>query len=202
MQKLGSTDEFSGQVFKRLDFAGEKLASRKFYDCTFVACNFNEATFDGCKFNDCRIDECNLSLVKFDGTSFFDTEFEDCKLIGIDWTRAAWPQIKLSSPVNFSNSNLSDSTFFGLFLGQMRMTGCKAHAVDFSETDCRHADFSHTELFRSVFHHADLSGADFSYAEAYAIDVFNNRIEGAKFSLPEAVSLLESLGIDLVVTDE
>ena len=40
--------------------------------------------------------------------------------------------------------------------------------------------------------------ADFTDATNYQIDIFTNKITGAKFSLPDAVNLLESLRIELV----
>jgi len=44
----------------------------------------------------------------------------------------------------------------------------------------------------------NLTGADFSEAVNYRINVFDNDLKKAEFSRYEAVSLLESLGIELV----
>ena len=47
------------------------------------------------------------------------------------------------------------------------------------------------------FKETDLTGADFTGAVNYRIDINHNKIKKAKFSRLEAVSLLESLDIEL-----
>ena len=58
--------------------------------------------------------------------------------------------------------------------------------------------FRSLDFANSLFNGTDLSGADFTEAINYQIDVNRNKIKGAKFSRYEAVSLLESLGIELI----
>ena len=78
------------------------------------------------------------------------------------------------------------------------MNDCKLHSVDFTDADCSDAYFAQSDLYRSIFYNTNLTRADFNHASSYAIDVNENRIKGARFSLPEAISLLDGLGITLV----
>ena len=78
------------------------------------------------------------------------------------------------------------------------MLDCSAVEVDFREADLSRADFSGTDLSNSLFSKTDLSGADFSQARNYHLDPGQNKLKGAKFSLPEAMSLLYAMEIDLV----
>ena len=60
------------------------------------------------------------------------------------------------------------------------------------------ADFAGSDLERALFKGCDLEKANFIGAKNYSIDVTANTIKGARFSLPEAISLFAALGIELV----
>jgi uncharacterized protein YjbI with pentapeptide repeats len=70
--------------------------------------------------------------------------------------------------------------------------------VDFREADLRGAKITGSDLAGSLFHNTDLRAADFTDSWDFHIDVINNLIAKAKFSRLEALSLLESFGIELV----
>jgi fluoroquinolone resistance protein len=70
--------------------------------------------------------------------------------------------------------------------------------VDFREADLRQADFGGTDLSQSLFGNTDLAEADLSRARNYRIDPAHNSLRQARFSLPEAMSLLHSMDIVLV----
>lgn len=130
--------------------------------------------------------------------SFFDTLFEACKAIGIHWTNAAWPNIKLVCPLQFNQCILNDSSFLGLSLREMKMVECKAHDVDFRDADFTQADFSHTDFTHSLFSKTILTEANFAEAINYDINIFQNEVKRAKFTLPEAMNLLQHLDIELL----
>jgi len=193
---LDSTDYYA-QTFTREDFAGTELDTLGFEECRFSECNFSAASFLNCKFTDCTFSNCNLSVVTVKGTRFNAVEFEECKLVGIDWTRAAWPNLQLSSPLSFIRCLVNDSVFFGLHLSELKLVACKAHDVDFRDGNFADADFSGTDFSYSQFHSTNLSRANFTDAVNYAIDLRINILKGARFSRMEAVALLESLDIEL-----
>lgn len=189
---------YVNQHFKGMDFSHQQINTKEFDNCHFIDCNLTDVSLLKCKFSECLFKNCNLSMAKVNGCSFFDVIFEDSKAIGINWTMAYWSTIKLSAPLKFYKSILNDSSFLGLSLHELVMVECKAHDVDFRETDCTQADFSYTDFTNSLFNKTNLTQANFSEAINYNIDVFLNEIKRAKFSLPEAMNLLNSLDIELV----
>lgn len=183
--------------FKSLNLAGQTLTAKEFEGCTFVACNFSEVSFVKCKFYECDFINCNLSVIKVTGCSFGDVSFQESKVIGVNWTQANWPRVRLNSPLRFDKSILNNSSFYGLSLKGIAMVECKAKEADFRQADCSEANFTYTDFSGSSFGNTDLTQADFSEAINYNIDIFNNIIKKAKFSLPDAMNLLRYLDIEL-----
>ena len=105
------------------------------------------------------------------------------------------------NPVGFFKSDFSHSTFIGLRLRGIQIRDCVAVDVDFREADLSQADFAGTDLSQSLFSNTDLIEADLSRARNYHIDPGQNVLRQARFSLPEALSLLYSLDIVLVEED-
>ncbi len=198
MQNLIETEHlFVEHKFTQLDLSGHHLIEKEFDGCFFDGCHFSDVIFEQCKFYECRFVNCNLSLASVKGCSFYDTSFEECKVVGVNWTKAAWPRIKLNSPLNFTKCILNNSSFFGLGLKEISMIECKVKEVDFRESDCTEANFTYSDFENSLFNKTNLTQADFREAVNYQIDIFFNNIKKAKFSLPEAMSLLASLDIEL-----
>lgn len=189
--------EYDDESFENLDMTGATLEGIRFRDCSFTRCNFSEATLARCRFSDCQFQDCNLSLATLTGSGFDGVTFIDCKMVGIHWTKAHWPRIRVAKALVFRRCALNDSSFFGLDLRECELVECRAIDVDFTDANCEDADFSDTDLSDSVFARTRLVRANFTDAQNYRIDLFNNDIKRARFSLPEAVSLLYSLDIEL-----
>jgi len=137
-------------------------------------------------------------MVQLTGSLFAGPIFEESKLVGIDWTLAAWPPLRLRNTLRFSRCAMGHSTFIGLKLSRMQLIGCTATNADFREADLSKADLSGTDFSASMFYHTELAGADLSLARNYQIRPADNNLKGAKFSLPEAITLLHNLDIRLV----
>jgi uncharacterized protein YjbI with pentapeptide repeats len=90
------------------------------------------------------------------------------------------------------------SAFIGLKLRKLVLTKCSAKEVEFSEADLTSADLRGTDLTKSRFQQTNLMRANFEGATNYSIDLATNKITKARFSLPEALSLLYGLDIVLV----
>ena len=196
--KLEEKSEYWSETFRNLDFSEVEFTSKEFDGCTFENCDFSDAIFKTCNFVDCEFINCNLSNVKIEYSKYADVCFRDSKLIGINWTKVAWPKFIFGSPFKFYKSILNESSFYGLSLQDLVLEECKAHNVDFREGDFSNSNFTYTDLSGSYFSNTNLYGADFSEATDYDIDIYQNRIEKAKFSRFEAVRLLDSLEIELV----
>ncbi len=192
------TDEFLERQFAGLDLGRGTLSGKTFEACTFTACDFSELTLSQCKFVECEFKGCNLSLVKVQSSRFRSVVLEECKALGVDWSSADWPRFPSMAQLKFHKCILTDSSFFGLFLEECVFDSCKARDVDFREANLTDARCSFTDFGGALFGKTNLSGADFSDAIDYDIDIFDNRLKGAKFSRSEAVRLLTSLEIVLI----
>lgn len=194
---LSSHGEYSDQVFRDLQMPGEGILSSRFFNCQFKDCTFSDSVFKKCKFVSTTFINCDLNLVEVPESLFSATRFEQSKVMGVNWAQADWTYPGLGPPPEFFNSLINYSTFIGLNLVSMRVINCTASEVDFREADLSRADFSGTDLSKSLFKGTNLTAADLSRARNYHIDPGQNVLKGARFSMPEALSLLYSMDIDL-----
>lgn len=178
------------EKFDKLVSEKEVLGEIEFEDCEFTNSSFIETKFDKCKFISCRFVGCLISASVPMDSHFVDTSFTKCKVIGMDWTKTHRIQ-----DIGFDNCQINYSNFRQLKLPEIKITNCQAKEVDFAEADLTGADLSNSDLEKSVFHNTNLTKANFTGAKNYYIDIKNNIIKKARFSLPEAMSLLESLDI-------
>jgi uncharacterized protein YjbI with pentapeptide repeats len=68
---------------------------------------------------------------------------------------------------------------------------------DFFQANLAGADFSNCNLAGAIFENCDLKSADFRQALNYQIDPAQNQVAKARFSMPEVLSLLAPLGIEI-----
>ena len=195
---IGEEKEYWSKIFEGEDFSGRMISSKGFEGCTFIGCNFSEVIFSRCNFVDCEFSKCNLSIAKMEYSKLSDVTFRDSKLIGIDWSKVAWPRLIFSSPIQFYDCIVNESSFYGLSLQDLVIESCVAHNVDFRDGDFGRSNFMHTDFSGSMFSETNLSGADFSGATDFDIDIFSNKLKKAKFDRFEAIRLLGSLEIELV----
>lgn len=189
---------YQGSRFTDLTLTGEALAEIEFEDCTFTRCRFVSCTFRRCRFADCHFQDCDLSNSTLPNSTLRVCAFDGCKLVGLDWTvTGGVGAVALPLTVEFRNCVLDLSSLFGMAAPGLVLTRCHAYEVDLREADLRRADFTNTDLLGSLFSHTKLDGADFSGAINYAIDPTANSVRKARFSLPEAASLLR--GFDIVI---
>jgi fluoroquinolone resistance protein len=195
---LNNEKAYLTRIFKNLTETNTEISGVEFEGCEFHECNFTETTFRKCRFIECTFSHCNLSVIKVPQSKFSDVVFKECKLVGVDWTKAAWPKLAFSVSLKMHNCIINDSSFFGLKLDEIVIKQCKAHDVDFRDGSFVGADFSYTDFTDCLFAKTILSGADFYEAINFDIDIFNNNIKKARFSRYEAARLLNSLDIELV----
>ncbi len=195
---LSASDDHYEQTFRGLKAAGEPLNRVRIESCQFIDCDFSASVWRSVVLQECQFIRCNLGLWQLPYSELASVQFEDCKLLGVDWTRAAWPDLGLTPRLQFRRCLLDDSTFFGLALDEMVLTGCQARDVDFRDCHLRRADLRDSDLAHSLFGNTDLRAANLTEARDYDIDLRHNQLKGAKFSRFEALRLLDSLEIELV----
>jgi len=179
--------------FENITWEGKTITSREFYDCHFYKCSLKESVFVECSFEKCTFEECDLSLIQFKKTSLSRVVLQHSKAIGVAWHNARPPLT-----IEFHHSRISYSSFSGMNLKKGIFKACQADEADFSECNLTLADFRGTDLAGARFAGTDLTQANFVGAQRYAIDVQGNKVKKAKFSLPDALALLDGLGVEIV----
>ena len=99
---------------------------------------------------------------------------------------------------SFHKSILQTCNFTDLKLEGISFAGSTIREVYFTNTDLSKADFTDTDLLGTTFHQCNLRSADFRGAKNYFVDLKTNDLRKARFSLPEAMSLLQCF--DIVVS--
>jgi len=195
-----SQNYYDSQTFRGILCDSQQIENVTFHDCSFKSCSFRETTFRACKFQSCVFKKCDLSLMKVDSSTFTNTLFEDSKVIGVNWVKASWGKMEihqLLKSIDFIGCVLNYSTFMELSLEKMILSKCIVKEVDFSETNLKQANCTFSDFSNSHFRHTNLSEADFTGATNYFIKPYLNTLKKAKFSLPEAMSLLFNLDIEI-----
>lgn len=189
---------FADETLKSIDASSEIIRDKEFIDCTFDHCTFVETQFDDCIFTDCIFTECDLSLISVKNCRFMGTRFVKSTVIGVNWTFAAWDRKFLMRAIDFEDCNINYNIFIGLKLRKMMIKGCAARGTDFADADVTEADFQKTDFEEARFLHTDLTQVNLVGAKNYQIVPDLNTIKDAKFSLPEAVSLLYNMDIEII----
>ena len=188
------TNSFYKQKFVDLQLSEETIEAKEFENCTFTRCAFIEVLIAQCRFVDCVFDGCTLSAVQVPDSAFPGARFLRSKVIGVDWAKAKASNL---GTLEFSECELTYSSFTQLSLKKLKLKHCRCREVDFVEADLTDGDFEGTDFELSRFFKTNLTNVNFRKAVNYSIDVRNNTVKKAQFSLPEAVSLLHSLDIVL-----
>ncbi len=164
----------------------------EFEDCEFDGIKFSQLNIRPSSFFDCKFKNCNLAGIDLLGSTFRDAQFSDCNLMGLNWS-----SIKRFENCSFQNCKLDLSSFQTLKLKRLSCIDCSMKEVDFSDANLAESDFSGSTLTGASFTRSDLSKANFKTARDYFIDPTFTKVKGAKFRLPEAMTLLAALGVEV-----
>jgi len=192
MDSFGAEREILDQEFSGIDARGGVWADRFFEACVFKHVQLSDATFQRCRFVDCVFEDTDLSNLAVPGSSFREVSWRNSKLLGVDWTKAT-----ALAHLSFIDCVLSYSSFIGLDLRRLRLEKCVAREIELGRANLADAVCRGTDFAGARFAGTNLTGADFCEAINYAFDPRDNMVKKAKFSLPEAMSLLYALDIVL-----
>ena len=178
---------FEQELYTKEDYAEKPLRVGEYDHCTFRDCNFAGSDISGCLFIDCSFRGCNLSNLKVTNASFQETRFQECKMLGFRFDECE----QLGMTVRFDNCQLDHSSFYQVKLNHTVFKETSLQGVDFTEADLRNTILDRCDLLDASFDHSNLERANLSTALNYSIDPENNRVQGARFSLPAVVGLLD-----------
>ena len=190
-------DEYEYEELGNFEIESEKIENIKFIDCNFENCSISESLIHNCLFKDCKFTNCNIAGNKFELTVFKDCEFEKCNLIGINW-KDITVERGYSNPFSkLKECYLKYSSFIKMDIKKFDFGGNIIHDSMFDESCLKECKFKGCDLTQTRFNICDIRNADFREAKGYLVDITNCKIKGAKFSFPEAMSLLDSLDIKI-----
>ncbi len=169
-----------------------KITDTEFSNCRFKNCKLFKISFFDCIFENCVFDNCDLASATIRYSSFRDVTFIDTKLTGIQWADASIPL-----DVHFKQCLLNYSSFIGVDLRNTDIVKCQVKEADFSEANLLKTNCSHSDFAGARFMNTNLTRADFTNATNYSIHPHGNTLCKTKFSLPEALSLLDVFDIIL-----
>lgn len=181
---LENQDEFS---FQESEFIG----------CTFQSLDFQNWELKRSKFIECQFINCNLSNAKISFSTFREVAFSETKMVGINWTTA-----QAVSDLSFDQCKLDDSVFLALKLNGIKFIKCSLINCDFSESQLMKSSFKGSDLKLAQFNNANLESADLTNCSNYYINPLFTKLKKAKFSFPEAISLLEAQDIKVQYSEK
>ena len=181
---------------KSQSFANKDLRGQEFQDCVFEQCDFSYANLTNASLENVTFLGCNLSCINLISTRFREVKFAGCKLVGVDFHHCVG--VLGSMQLSFSECILNGCNFSDLKLSKTPFLRSQLENCIFTNADLSESDFSKTDLTNTLFHGCQLQKSNFTLAKNYTIDPQNNFLAKAKFALPEAASLLQFLGIELI----
>ena len=181
------------ELFTKQDYTESPLPKGEYDNCNFRNCNFAGSDLSEVRFTDCTFASCDLSNVKVTKASLQETVFKDCKMLGFRFDSCD----QLGLTVRFENCQLDHSSFYQVKLNHTVFLNSSLREVDFTESDLRNTIMDQCELMAATFDHTNLERANLTTSLNYSINPENNRIRGARFSLPAVVGLLDAYQIEI-----
>jgi uncharacterized protein YjbI with pentapeptide repeats len=181
------------ELFTKQDFTETPLPKGEYDNCNFRNCNFAGSDLSEIRFSDCTFAGCDLSNANVSKCAFRETAFKDCKMLGFRFDICD----QMGLTVRFEACLLDHSSFYQVKLNHTIFLNCSLLEVDFTESDLRNIIMDQCDLMSATFDHTNLERANLSSAQNYSINPENNRIRGARFSLPSVVGLLDNYQIEI-----
>jgi len=175
------------KVFEKVDV----LSIGEYDFCTFHNCNFASSDLSSFEFLECEFRNCDLNMVVLNDTAFKDVKFINCKLQGVDFQYCNSFLLSLG----FEDCSLKLASFYKLQLKATVFSNCNLQEVDFVESNLMAAKFDNCDLNAAIFENTNLERADFNTAYNYSLDPALNKLQKAKFSIPDVVGLLAKFDI-------
>ena len=113
--------------------------------------------------------------------------------MGVDFTSVN----RLILKINFHECLIKNCIFSELSLSETEFINCEILSSDFYGTDLSKSDFSESNLKDSIFENTNLKEANFTKASQYRIHPLTNKVKYARFSMPDAMTLLQALDIEI-----
>lgn len=187
---------YEEQLIKGQKFQNVTKECWKFIDCTFENCSFEDCRIIGCVFINCQFYECNIISLTSKNSEVKNIAFQKCNLIGVHCWNELLPAGKYAHSIDKLNDCcIKYNSFIEMPFQRFDFSSNTIQESIFEECDLQESNFRECRLEATQFFRCDMRKADFRDSRGYVIDIPSNRLKQAKFSFPEAASLLNSLEI-------
>ena len=191
------TSYFEGECFENLSFVEESWRGLRFVDCQFQGCSFERCRLSHCSFSECRFSGCKILEPVCDQSEVRFLELDHCELTNVNWSLLL-PMNGFGEPIDkIENCQLKYNFFTEMDLRRFSFEGSSLTECMFTGCNLSESRFSGCSLAGTEFFQCSLTCADLRGAQGYRIDVPSCQLKGARLAMPEAVSLLYSLGVRL-----
>jgi len=180
-------------TFENKNFSNHPLASKEYINCMFNNIIFSGANLTNCIFVDCTFNMCNFSNTDIDHCGFQEVSFIGCKLLSLSFYKVR----PFLFSVNFNDCMIMNCDFHGLKMPKTEFLRGRIIENYFTNTNLSSSKFSESDLNKTIFKNSNLSKTDFRNAINYSIDPRLNHIEGAIFSNPDVIGLLDYFDIKI-----
>jgi len=186
---------YTDEHFTNLGDGALITAGATFLGCHFEDCDLTEADFTSAHLAECTFERCELALVGLTDAVLQDVSFEASRLTGVNFSVLQLGAMGIQA--HFKDCDLSFCSFRKMDLTDCSFKGCIARETDFQRCELEKVSFDDCDLDRCVFMGNNLKFADLRTARNYVISAYDNRIRGIRVALPEAISLLAAIEVDI-----
>jgi fluoroquinolone resistance protein len=189
---------YAAKEFENLKFKKHIFKNLKFKNCTFKNCIFEDCKLIQTSFSNCSFYNCIILNIKTAGDSKIeDTDFIECQLTGIHWSELL-PDFRVADPIRkLEKCHLKYNTFVEMVFKKFDFSNNEIYDSMFAKSQLTECKFHQCKLDRTEFLESNLKKSDFRGASAYKIDIMTCVLNGAKFSFPEVINLLDVLKIEV-----
>lgn len=191
----------SGRCYEGVELDGQIVAHVRMSGCEFVDCVLDGCSLGGCTIEGCTFRGCRIASPRSQNSYLRDCDFVDCELVGVDWS-LLWPDDRNGSAIGKLDScRLRECRFDGLGMRGLGFGGSSAQGCAFAACDLRDCDLHGCDLAGTRFEDCRMQRANLTGATGYRLSLLRNRVQGARFTYPDCLALLEGTGA-IVEKDE
>lgn len=180
LNRLRTKDEFRLGQASDCTIAGQDAQKISIDKCIFRNVTVTESSLVGIEMTDVVFEKCDLSNVCLTDAFLHRVEFRNCKLIGTDFTRSRFQNVRFLGCVGdymllrfahfkqvaFENSSLRSSDFYYSTLHKTAFSACHIDQTVFSGCKLEGIDLSDCEYDGLIVEIEDLNGCIISQRHA------------------------------------
>ncbi|MEQ8155382.1 MAG: pentapeptide repeat-containing protein [Clostridiaceae bacterium] len=186
---------FEDEKINNLKLRNETISDTKYIDCEFYNCDFIDVEVDNCLFKDCKFYNCTMNNVTFKYTSMKNAILDNSAFIGINWNTLKGDSRTFEPIYSAKECFFKYNNFILMNLNKFKFSGSNFQESFFEECDLRETDFKDVRFQNTQFTQCNMTKADFRGATGYVIDIQSNKLKKARFSLPDVLTLLDSIEV-------